>query len=212
MWLIKHPETQPHAVVMREQRVLFLFSCNHSLTLYSSIQSVKEVAVLPGIWQTNHPGKQTRGWSAIQEKSLKCGEQQHHWPSQVVSRQCWVFFTKNNTVIILPFFFQPKKPGRNQSGKWQAEWNLPANQSVNKPVSQQPGQSLRQPMTQTTRHGLLRIVSIVVKDVPSDSVNSFRNEHVLLCFFICHYGSPPASVGSLLNPFPRKDIKSYFSL
>lgn len=109
MWLIKHPETQPHAVVMREQRVLFLFSCNHSLTLYSSIQSVKEVAVLPGIWQTNHPGKQSRGWWAIQEKSLKCGEQQHHWPSQVVSRQCWGFLQKTTRWSYFHFFFSTKK-------------------------------------------------------------------------------------------------------
>lgn len=76
------------------------------------------------------------------------------------------------------------------------------NQLVNKPVRQLPGQSVSQSMTQSPRQGPVSKLSplTVVKDVPSDSMNSYGNVQVLLRRFICHYSSPPASVGSLLNP------------
>lgn len=37
----------------------------------------------------------------------------------------------------------------------------------------------------------------ISRERESDSVNSCRNLNVLLCSCICHYGSPPASVGLL---------------
>lgn len=67
MWLIKLPVTQPHTVVMRGQRIIFLFSFNHPLTLYSSIQSVS-LAVMPGGRQASHPGKRSL-WSVSQSGS-----------------------------------------------------------------------------------------------------------------------------------------------
>lgn len=103
------------------------------------------------------------------------------------------------------FYFSLFNPSR------QVDRNQPAHQSANKPVSQQPGQSASQSAGRRAKDSINRAEVqseelsplTVVKDVPSDSMNSSRNEHVLLCCFTRHYGYPPASAGSLLNPLPR---------
>lgn len=72
----KAPGNQANILAgMRGQRILFLFSFNPSLTLYSSIQSVREKVVLPGSPQVSHPGK----------RSLRSVSQSRQWVWNVVS-------------------------------------------------------------------------------------------------------------------------------
>lgn len=63
---------------------------------------------------------------------------------------------KDYTAILTPYSFSLKSQGWNWSAKWQPDRSCPVSQRVNKPVSQQPGRSLSQSMTQSTRQGSVR--------------------------------------------------------
>ena len=142
-------------------------------------------------------------WSATAPLTQSSGEE--------AENVCWDN-GKDFTVILLQyvfvFFHRVSQPSGKQFYQWGSQtdsWsfshlsNQSINLSANKLVSHSASQWLHQP-------GMVRSEKLspltVVKDVPSDSVNSSRN--MLLCCFICHYGSPPASVGRSLSPFPQE--------
>lgn len=209
------PLTQPHTVVMRAENFLLIFiQPLIDPLLIHSVQSGKRLLCQAADKQATQASGHC-GRSASQAASLKCGQWQPHWPSQVVKRQkmCAGIMAKTSQWSYFnTFFFRVRKKVSQPSGKQFYQWgsqtdswsfshlsNQSINLSANKLVSHSASQWLHQP-------GMVRSEKLspltVVKDVPSDSVNSSRN--MLLCCFICHYGSPPASVGRLLSPFPQE--------